>query len=159
MLLELLVVPACYPYLRPFNQNKLPPKSKPCVFVSYPPLSKGYICLDPTSNRIYIACHVLFNESLFPFAHDSSLTNPHLPFSSSLSDWFSQPTQIVDESVHTSPTESATVSTPPDLTSSLLPSFLSPSIPIPVVPPPLDVPSFVSTSLPITAPVNSSSSS
>ena len=142
---------ACYPYLRPFNQNKLQPISKPCVFLGYPPLSKGYICLDPTSNRIYVACHVLFNESLFPFAHDSSFTNPHLPFSSSLSNWFSQPTQIVDASVHTSPTESATVSTPPDLTSSLLPSLLSSSIPIPVVPPPLAISSSVPTSFPTTA--------
>ena len=142
---------ACYPYLRPFNQNKLQPRSKPCVFLGYPPLSTGYICLDPTSNRIYIACHVLFNESLFPFAHDSSFTDPHLPFSSSLSNWFSPPTQIVDKSIHTSSTESVAISTPPDLTSSLLPSFLSSSIPIPVVPPPLAVPSSIPTSLPITA--------
>ena len=151
----------CYLYLRPFNQNKLQPRSKPCVFLGYPPLSKGYICLDPTSNRIYIACHVLFNESLFPFAHDSSLTDPYLPFSLSHSNWFSQPTQTVDESVHTSPTKFAIVSinTPPNLTSSLLPSFLSPSTPIPIVPPPLVVPSSVPTSLPLPTPIHSSSSS
>ena len=148
---------ACYPYLRPFNQNKLQPRSKPCVFLGYPPLSRGYICLDPTSNRIYIDCHVLFNESLYPFAHDSSFTDPHLPFSSSLSNWLSPSTPNVDEFVHTSSTESATISTPPDLTSSLLPSFLSSSIPIPVVPPPLTVPSSIPTSLPSTAPPLSSS--
>ena len=148
---------ACYPYLRPFNQNKLQPRSKPCVFLGYPPLSKGYICLDPTSNRIYIDCHVLFNESLYPFAHDSSFTDPHLPFSSSLSNWLSPSTPNVDEFVHTSSIESATISTPPDLTSSLLPSFLSSSIPIPVVPPPLTIPSSIPTSLPSTAPPLSSS--
>ena len=59
------------PYLRPFNQNKLQSRSKPCVFLGYPLLTKGYIYLDPASNRIYIACHVLFNESPYPFAHDS----------------------------------------------------------------------------------------
>ena len=58
---------ACYPFLRPYNKNKLQPRSAPCVFLGYPPLSKGYICLDPTSNKIYISCHVLFNETLFPF--------------------------------------------------------------------------------------------
>ena len=132
---------ACYTYLRPFNQHKLQPRSKPCIFLGYPPLSKGYICLDPTSNKIYIACHVLFNESLFPFAHNSSLTDPHIPFSSSLTNWLSQPSQIVDETIPTSTIDPIAVSTPPDLTSSLLPSFLSSSPSIPVVPPPLNVPS------------------
>ena len=79
---------AYYSFLRPFNKNKLQPRSKPCVFLGYPPLSKRYICLDPTSNKIYIACHVLFNETIFPFAHDSHLTNSHIPFSSSFSTWF-----------------------------------------------------------------------
>ena len=145
------------PYLRPFNQNKLQSRSKPCVFLGYPPLTKGYICLDPTSNRIYIACHVLFNESLYPFAHDSSFTDPHIPFSSSLSNWFSPFSPPVDKSVHTSSTSSTIVSIPPDLTSSLLPSFLSSSCPIPVVPPPLTVPSSIPTSLPDPTPHLSSS--
>ena len=135
------------------------PRSKPCVFLGYPPLSKGYICLDPTSNRIYIACHVLFNESLFPFAHDSSLTDPHIPFSSSLTNWLSQPSQIVDEFVPTSPIEPIAVSTPRDLTSSLLPSFISPSTPIPVVPPSLAVPSSFPTPLSLPTFVPSSSNS
>ena len=87
MLLRLLGVPTII-FLGLFNKNKLQPRSKPCVFLGYPPLSKRYICLDPTSNKIYIACYVLFNETFFPFAHDSHLTNPHIPFSSSLSTWF-----------------------------------------------------------------------
>ena len=49
---------ACDPYLTPYNKNKLQPKSKECIFLEYPPLSKGYIYLDPSSNRIYIACFV-----------------------------------------------------------------------------------------------------
>ena len=148
---------ACYPYLRPFNQNKLQPRSKPCVFLGYPPLTKGYICLDPSSNRIYIACHVLFNESLYSFALDYDFTDPHIPFSSSLPNWFSLSSPPVDTSVHASSTESAIGSIPPDFTSSILPSFLSSPCPIPVVPPPLTIPSSIPTSLPDPPPPLSSS--
>ena len=150
---------ACYPYLRPFNKNKLQPRSKPCVFLGYPPLSKGYICLDPTSNKIYIACHVLFNESLFPFAYDSNFTDPNIPFSSSLSSWFPQS----ESSFDSSSSESVISSSPPDITSSLIPSFLSPSSPILVVPPPSDFPSSMSgpssSSLFVPTSINPSSSS
>ena len=66
--------------MTPYNKNKLQPKSKECIFLEYPPLSRGYICLDPSSNGIYIACFVLFNESLFPFTHNYACTNPHIPF-------------------------------------------------------------------------------
>ena len=53
----------CFPYLRPYNTHKLQPRSTPCLFLGYPAHTKGYICLDPTSHRIYISRHVLFNES------------------------------------------------------------------------------------------------
>ena len=81
---------ACYPYLRPYNKNKLQPRSVECVFLEYPPLSKGYMCLDPTTNKIYTTCYALFNESVFPFADRSNLSNSNVPFSSTISesDWF-----------------------------------------------------------------------
>ena len=131
--------------LRPYNKNKLQPRSTPCIFLGYPPLSKGYICLDPISNRIYIDCHVLFNESLFRFATNPNLTNPHVPFSSSLSDWLSPhvPTSLAPPKSVDTP-HSSSFSADYDLLSSLLPSFLSTSSPIPVVPTPLDTPSSVS---------------
>ena len=146
---------ACYHFLRPYNKNKLQPRSTPCIFLGYPPLSKGYICLDPTSNKIYIACHVLFNETLFPLATNPNLTNPHVPFSSSLSDWLSY-------LVPTSLTPSKSVDTPHfssflsdfDLVSSLLPSFLSTSSPLLVVPSPIDTPPSVSASSPFVLPVS-----
>ena len=46
---------ACFPYLRPYTKNMLQPKSKAYIFIGYPPLSEGYICLDPSTNKIYIA--------------------------------------------------------------------------------------------------------
>lgn len=56
---------ACYPFLRPYNKHKLQPRSTPCVFLGYPPLSKGYICLDPASNSIYIVCVMFCLMRLF----------------------------------------------------------------------------------------------
>ncbi|KAI0493313.1 hypothetical protein KFK09_027590 [Dendrobium nobile] len=58
----------CYPWLKPHSSNKLSPVSKPCVFIGYPDSQKGYKCLDPISNQVYTSCHVIFDESIFPFA-------------------------------------------------------------------------------------------
>ena len=81
---------ACYPYLRPYNKHKLQPRSVECVFLGYPPLSKGYLCLEPTTKIVYTTCYALFDENIFPFAQKSGLTNPHIPFSNSSIDfaWF-----------------------------------------------------------------------
>ena len=57
----------CFPYLRPYNHNKLEFRSSKCTFIGYSPVHKGYKCLHP-SGRIYISRHVLFNETSFPFA-------------------------------------------------------------------------------------------
>jgi hypothetical protein len=55
----------CFPLLTPYKAHKLHPKSIPCVFLGYPTNSKGYLCLDPITYRLYISRHVLFNESVF----------------------------------------------------------------------------------------------
>ena len=143
---------ACYFYLRPYNKNKLQPRSQECVFLGYPPLSKGYICLDPTSNNIYIACYALFNESLFPFAQSSFSTDPHTPFTTTFSLWFPQSQFIPSSDVvslvlsnlspHSAPISS---SSSLDLIAFLLLSLLQSSSPIPVVPPPSVIPSSIST--------------
>ena len=81
---------ACYPYLRPYNKQKLQPRSMECVFLGYPPLSKGYLCLDLNTNSVYIVCYALFNEDVFPFKHKSDLITSHVPFSIAILDskWF-----------------------------------------------------------------------
>jgi hypothetical protein len=38
------------------------------VFIGYSKKHLCYKCIDIKSGRIYIACHVIFNESSFPFA-------------------------------------------------------------------------------------------
>ncbi|PKU60283.1 Retrovirus-related Pol polyprotein from transposon TNT 1-94 [Dendrobium catenatum] len=75
----------CYPWLKPYSRNKLSPLSSPCVFIGYASVQKGYRCLDPTTNRIYTSCNVVFNEAVFPYqnrtSHTTAASNPtsHLP--------------------------------------------------------------------------------
>jgi hypothetical protein len=66
----------CFPHLRPYNTHKLQPRTTPCLFLGYPAHTKGYICQDPNTKRVYISRHVLFNEG--EFLPDLSLVcTPH----------------------------------------------------------------------------------
>jgi hypothetical protein len=58
---------ACYPLLRPYNSHKFNLRSTQCVFLGYAINAKGYLCLDPKSNRLYTSRHVVFDENTFPF--------------------------------------------------------------------------------------------
>ncbi|WVZ90303.1 LOW QUALITY PROTEIN: hypothetical protein U9M48_036613, partial [Paspalum notatum var. saurae] len=53
----------CYPNLTSTTPHKLAPRSTACVFLGYPSSHKGYRCLDLSSRRIIISCHVVFDES------------------------------------------------------------------------------------------------
>jgi transposase InsO family protein len=53
----------CYPFTRPYNTHKLQPKSIPCVFIGYSLAQNAYHCLEPTTNRLYLSRHVLFDEA------------------------------------------------------------------------------------------------
>lgn len=59
---------ACYPHLAPYTAHKLEPRSRQCLFLGYSPNHKGYRCLDPSSGRVFISRHVIFDELSFPFA-------------------------------------------------------------------------------------------
>jgi hypothetical protein len=63
----------CYPNLSTTAPHKIALRSTLCIFLGYSAHHKGYRCLDPTSNRIIISRHVLFDETAFPFAEHTSL--------------------------------------------------------------------------------------
>lgn len=65
----------CFPWLRPYSANKLEKRSLPCVFLGYSLTQSAYLCLDPTSGRIYTSRHVRFNENEFPFPKLSAAPN------------------------------------------------------------------------------------
>ena len=45
---------ACFPYLRPYNTNKLQFCSKCCVFLGYSLNHQRYLCLDPSSGGVLL---------------------------------------------------------------------------------------------------------
>ena len=65
---------ACYPYLRDYNKHKFDYHSSKCVFIGYSPSHKGYKCLHP-SGQVYIARHVIFDESSFPYSSYSAFAS------------------------------------------------------------------------------------
>ena len=76
----------CWPYLRPYNSHKFSFRSKSCVFLGYSKSHLGYRCLDITTGRLYIARHVRFNETVFPFqqllvSHSVSTSTTKVSFS------------------------------------------------------------------------------
>lgn len=79
----------CFPWLKPYIAHKLQPRSIPCVFLGYHPSYKGYRCLDISTNIIYISRHVLFYETIFPFAPTVNPTpSSSVPFLSQLQAFF-----------------------------------------------------------------------
>ena len=67
---------ACYPYIRPYTKHKLEHRTTECIFLGYSNVSKGFLCLDIQSNRLYTCRHVLFNESRFPFPSSPVPSSP-----------------------------------------------------------------------------------
>lgn len=74
---------ACFPLLKPYNISKLQPKTTTCVFLGYVGQHKGFICLDIAHGKIYVARHVLFDESTFPYSNPSLLQRLKLSSASS----------------------------------------------------------------------------
>ena len=56
----------CYPNLSATTSHKLSPRSTPCLFLGYPSSHKGY--LRAATRRVIVPCHVVFDETVFPFA-------------------------------------------------------------------------------------------
>ncbi|KAK0600695.1 hypothetical protein LWI29_017553 [Acer saccharum] len=98
----------CYPWLRPYTSHKLQPRSRPCVFVGYSNEHNACLCLDTATSRVFVSCHVVFVENIFPFsttmnsAHsDPLLTATHWLHSSLPSDTSHRSTACSSDHVST----------------------------------------------------------
>ena len=61
----------CYPLLKPYNSNKLQPKTAPCVFLGYALGYKGFICYNPESKKTIISINVIFDDNNFYYQKNS----------------------------------------------------------------------------------------
>lgn len=66
-----------FPWLQPYNSNKLEFQSTKCCFLGYRTIHKGYRCLDLVKGKIYIyiSHHVIFDEYFFPFNFNHMITS------------------------------------------------------------------------------------
>ena len=75
----------CYLWLHPYTSHKLNQRSKPCVFLGYSLSQSAYLCLEPSTSKIYVSRHVQFVESVFPYT--SLHTTLPRPTSTTISTW------------------------------------------------------------------------
>ncbi|KAJ1698879.1 hypothetical protein LUZ63_007391 [Rhynchospora breviuscula] len=102
--LELKVLGSqCFPLTKQYNVHKLQPHSVECVFIGYAMSQKGYRCLQPSTGRIFVSRHAIFNEQVFPFKSANN-TIPQSPTPPQFDLWL--PTC---HTVHSSPTNSLTL--------------------------------------------------
>ncbi|CAL2270481.1 unnamed protein product [Prunus armeniaca] len=57
---------AVFPYLRPYNDNKLQPRTCQCILLGYVNGYKGVICYNRDSGRLCLSRHVVHDETVFP---------------------------------------------------------------------------------------------
>ncbi|PNX72737.1 retrovirus-related Pol polyprotein from transposon TNT 1-94, partial [Trifolium pratense] len=69
----------CFPWLKPYTQNKLEPRSEPCVFLGYSLTQSAYICYNFKNHKTYVSRHVQFIENTFPFSENISTSEPNTP--------------------------------------------------------------------------------
>lgn len=76
----------CYPLMTPHRMDKLQPKTIRCVFIGFANGYKGYICYNATLKKCIISRHIIFEETIFPYA----LTSPIVTKSSLQTSYTSQ---------------------------------------------------------------------
>jgi histone deacetylase 1/2 len=69
----------CFPNTTATSLHKLAPRSLPCVHLGLSDDHKGYRCFDPSSGRVFVSRHVMFDETTFPYA---AVTPPSEPATS-----------------------------------------------------------------------------
>ncbi|OIS99603.1 hypothetical protein A4A49_23651 [Nicotiana attenuata] len=63
----------CFPYLK--GKHKFSPKSYPCVYIGYNSLHKGYRYYHPTTRKVFVSRHVVFDELTFPYVQENKTDN------------------------------------------------------------------------------------
>ncbi|GJU49405.1 reverse transcriptase domain-containing protein [Tanacetum coccineum] len=109
----------CFPHLRLYNRHKMDFRSTPCVFLGYSPSHHGYRCLDISTERLYIARHVCFNEAQFPFDIPKT-TSP--PPSKTSPYYSSESPYVIPTTDHPSPSLPRSPISSPSLVSHLSPT-------------------------------------
>lgn len=91
--------------------HKLAHRSNPCVFFGYPTHHKMFKCLYLITHQITIACHVVFDDIIFPFANSPPPT-PTYKFLTPPSSLNQCPNYLSYLNFH-EPNTTATISIPP----------------------------------------------
>lgn len=104
----------CYPWIRPYNTNKLESRSTTCVFLGYSLTQSAYLCFEVATGRVYTSRHVQFVENSFPFASKqpaTSITEPQQPspVTTNVVPLLPRPTQIA----HHAPPPCSVLHSPP----------------------------------------------
>ena len=74
-------------------KKKISRKTFPCVFIRYSSLHKGYRCLHPYTNKVFVSWLVVFDETVFPFKTTITPLQEPLSLTTFLEfdEWFSGP--------------------------------------------------------------------
>lgn len=56
-----------YPFMRPYNENKLQPRITQCVFLGYVMSYMGVSCYNISFGKLVISRHVVHDEEVFPY--------------------------------------------------------------------------------------------
>jgi len=83
-----------------------------CVFVGYSADQHAYLCLDPTTGKIYTSCHVKFVESEFSFSSLATQTQALAPDSTLASPNQNKLTQIIQNPANPIPNELTQITHP-----------------------------------------------
>ncbi|GJV35108.1 putative RNA-directed DNA polymerase [Tanacetum coccineum] len=97
----------CFPHLRLYNRHKMDFRSTPCVFLGYSSSHHGFRCLDISTERLYIARHVLHLHHFHRF-HLHRPTSQTSPESSN-----GQPSPVSTTSIPTPPPPTPSPPPPP----------------------------------------------
>lgn len=66
----------CYPWLATYINNKLVPRSQPCIFLGYSLTQSAYLCFNPAIQKLYTSRYVQFVETIFPYPQSHLILFP-----------------------------------------------------------------------------------